>query len=433
MRKKIFLPTILITFSISFLISFTGNNSEQVQLKIKKEGDVEVISNPRQPIPKNGLKKRIIFDEELSIGQVEGDDNYMFSGLISFSTDRDGNFYVSDHGNLRILKYNPEGKHLLTFGRKGQGPGEFQSMTAVRFDKDDNLYIGDVTSRRICFFNKEGNFLRQINMPSAYENIFLNSKDFIVASKEEQKPESNALNIITILGLFDQTFNTLAELHRIEKKIELSGSPGRDMSARLQIMANMINLVVFQPYIFLTSAENDFIYVGYPEKYEINIYSPQGKLIKKIEREYDPVPVSKKDIKNTEEELSVAETIREFPEELRKELFKLIKYPKYKPAYQSFTSIESSLNQCFTLLENGWLAVIADYVKNEFAIFDLFDEEGRNIAQFKTSIPVEGLFFNNGKAYAVATDEGYKFVKRYNIKLQEYKNNKWIDSDIQLK
>lgn len=430
MIKRTFQLIIFVTCFISFLISFTGNTSERAQLKIKKEGDVEVISNPKHPIPKNGLEKRIVFDEELSIGQAEGDDNYMFSGLISFSTDRDGNFYVSDHGNLRILKYNPEGKHMLTFGRKGQGPEEFQSMTAVRFDKDNNLYIGDVTSRRISFFNKEGKFLRQINMPSAYENIFLNSKDFIVASKEEQKPESNALNIITILGLFDQTFKTVAELDRIEKKIELSGSPARDMSARLQIMANMINLMIFQPNIFLTLAENDSIYVGYPEKYEINIYSPQGNLIKKIAREYDPVPVSKKDVKNTEDELGIAETIREFPEELRKELFKLIKYPKYKPAYQSFTSIESGLNQCFTLLENGWLALIADYVKDEFAIFDLFDEEGRYIAQFKTSIPVEGLFFNNGKAYAVATNEGYKFVKRYNIKLQEYKNNKWQDSDI---
>jgi hypothetical protein len=404
-----------------------------LQLKIKKEGDVEVVSNPKHPIPKNGLEKRIVFDEELSIGQVEGDENYMFSGLISFTTDRDGNFYVSDHGNLRILKYNPEGKHVLTIGRRGQGPGEFQSLSVPRFDKDNNLYIGDVTGRRISFFNKEGNFLRHISMPSAYENIFLNSKDFIVASKEEEKPESNALNLITILGLFDQTFKTVAEVDRIEKKIELSGSLTRDTSSTLQIMANMINLIIFQPSIFLTLAENDFIYVGYPEKYEINIYSLQGKLIKKIARDYDPVQVSKKDLKNTEDELSTAETIRELPEELKKELFKLVKYPKYKPAYQAFASVESGLNQCFTLLENGWLALIADYVKDEFTIFDLFDEKGRYIAQFKTSIPVEGLFFNNGKAYAVATHEGYKFVKRYNIKLQEYKNNKWLDSDIKLK
>jgi len=71
-------------------------------------------------------------------------------------------------------------------------------------------------------------------------------------------------------------------------------------------------------------------------------------------------------------------------------------------------------------MENGWLALIVDYVEGEYAIFDLFDQEGRYVANFKASVPVEGLFFNNGKAYAVATEEGYKFVKRYRIEVQEY-------------
>lgn len=55
------------------------------------------------------------------------------------------NFYVSDMETLRIQKYSPEGKYLLTIGRKGQGPGEFRSLSVVRFGKDDNLYICDVT------------------------------------------------------------------------------------------------------------------------------------------------------------------------------------------------------------------------------------------------------------------------------------------------
>ncbi len=76
-------------------------------------------------------------------------------------------------------------------------------------------------------------------------------------------------------------------------------------------------------------------------------------------------------------------------------------------------------------MENGWLASIVDSVKGEHTIFDLFDQEGRYIANFKTTIPVEGLFFNNGKAYAVATENDFKFVKRYNFEIQEYKDNKW--------
>lgn len=134
---------------------------------------------------------RIAFIEDLSIGEAEGDENYMFGRSIVFNTDGDGNFYVSDSDNNRILKYNPQGKYLLTIGRKGQGPGEFQSLSVPRFDKDNNLYIADSVNRRISFFDKNGKFLRQIQMQERYLDPYINSKGFIVANKWNMSQEDN--------------------------------------------------------------------------------------------------------------------------------------------------------------------------------------------------------------------------------------------------
>jgi len=416
MRKRsiIFFLGMVCTLTITVFFLFTSYTQEN--FSVQKLGDVEVVSNPKHPIPKEGPTKKIVFKEDLSIGTVEGDENYMFSGTISFNTDEDGNFYVSDMEALRIQKYSPEGKYLLTIGRKGQGPGEFQSLSVIRFDREDYLYICDVTGRKVSFFNKEGEFLKQIKMPGAYENLYINSKGLMVANKYEQVMSENALTMLSTAELLDKNFTQIAELHRIKREMAL---PGRDLSARIQIMANMINLVVFQPQEFLTLARNDSIYFGHPEKYEIDIFSPEGKPVRKIIRDYDPVPVSKKDKADIVEELSQQENFVDAPEEFRIKVFELIKYPKYKPAYQGFTLIQSGLNQSFTLMENGWLALIADYRKGEYAIFDIFDEDGRYIANFKTTVPVEGLFFKNGKAYAISTHENYKFVKRYRITLQE--------------
>jgi hypothetical protein len=36
------------------------------------------------------------------------------------------------------------------------------------------------------------------------------------------------------------------------------------------------------------------------------------------------------------------------------------------------------------------------------------------------------FFFKNGKAYSVATEDDYKFVKRYSIEIQEFSDGKWI-------
>ena len=425
MSKKNLLNFIFVACLAMLWILPADSPAAQKQFEIKQEGDVEIASNPRHPVPKNGLKKRLVFTEDLSIGQKEGDENYMFSDSISFNTDGEGNFYVSDEGNLRIQKYGPDGKYLLTIGREGQGPGEFQSLPVVRFDKDNNLYIGDVTSRRISFFDQEGNYLWQIAMPGSFENIYINAGGSILACKNEQEFISKALKVVTVLGLFDLEFKLTEELLRVERKI---GLPGSDESARIQIMANMINLMIFTPYQLLTLSHDGSIYVGFPEEYKIKIYSPQGKLVKIITRDYEPVPVGKKDKAMVEDELDNVEMVREASDELRKKILKLIKYPKYKPAYQSFTLIGSGMNQSFSLMENGWLVLIADSIKDEYTLFDLFDEEGRYLAQFKATIPVEGLFFKNGKAYAIATDDGYKFVKRYTIKLQELKGNEWVDS-----
>ncbi len=427
MNKRLLIIIIGGFWAFSILAFLSAITDAQEELTIRKEGNAEVISNPKRPIPENGLKKRLVFEEDLSIGVAEGDENYMFGEAVCFNTDSDGNFYVSDLENLRIQKYDSQGEYLLTTGRKGQGPGEFQSLSIPRFDMDGNLYICDVTSRRILFFSKDGEFLKQIDMPGLYENIYMNSKDFMVANKEEQIPSENALTIFSTFELLDEEFSPLAELHKIKREIEL---PGKDLSSRFQIMANMINLAVFKPQDFLTLARNDFIYVGHPDKYEINIFSPEGKMVKKIIRDYEPMPVSQKDMQDFEEELSQEETFRNAPEDYRKKIFQLIKYPKFKPAYQSYTLIGSGMNQSFALMENGWLALIVDYVKGEHTTFDLFDQEGRYIANFEAAIPPEGLFFNNGKAYAISTEEGYKFVKRYRIKLQELKGNNWEDSPL---
>jgi len=427
-KPLLFFASFFCVFFILVILLSIGYTQEK--LIIHKEGDIQVTSNPKHPIPKDGIKKRIVFEEDLSIGIVEGDENYMFSGTICFNTDADGNFYVSDVEALRIQKYSPQGKYLLTIGRKGQGPGEFQSLSVVRFDQDGHPYIGDVTGRKISFFRKDGEFLKQISMPRGYENLYINSQGLMVANKYEQIPSDNAMTFISTLELFDEEFTTLAELQKIKREIAI---PGRDPSAIAQSMANMINLMVFKPQEFLTLTRDDFIYTGYPEKYEINVFSPEGKLVKKITRDYEPVPVNKEDKKTFEEEMSQGETFKNAPEDFRKKVFQLIEYPKHKPAYMGFTLVQSGLNQSFCLMENGWLALIADVKKDKYAIFDLFDQEGRYIANFKTTVPVEGLFFNSGKAYAVATEDGYKFVKRYRIKLQEYKNNKWVDSRLILK
>lgn len=392
---------------------FPAESSAEETHSIQKSDEVVVITNPKTP----ELNMRIVLTEELSIGEAEGDENYMFGQNIAFNTDEDGNFYVSDVDARRILKYGPDGKYLLTIGRDGQGPGEFGSLSLIRFDKDNNIYINDARNNRISFFNKEGKYIKQIGMTERFSNIIFNSKGFIIANKFSVSEEGNTQKQIQLQGLFDDQFNLVVELFKDETELPLP--TGVDASSMAGYIAKVFSTMVFRPQVTTTVADNDFIYLGYPDKYEINVYSPEGRLVKKISRDYDPIPVSKKDIESFIKLAS--ENLPDlFTEDIREKAFKNTKYPKYKPAYQSLA-----------LMENGWLAVIVDSVEDEYTLLDLFDQEGKYIAHFKTPVPAEGmlaglLFFKNGKAYSVVTEDDYKFVKRYNIEIQEHTDGKWI-------
>jgi|Deesub1362B_J571_1020462.scaffolds.fasta_scaffold00181_50 sugar lactone lactonase YvrE len=73
--------------------------------------------------------------------------------------DSAGNIYIVDSGNERIQKFDKNGKYIKTIGRKGQGPGEFDSPTSIFIDVEDNIYIKD--GREIEIFDKNGNFIKK--------------------------------------------------------------------------------------------------------------------------------------------------------------------------------------------------------------------------------------------------------------------------------
>ena len=418
------MKNIIFYLSFLFIIAFLAipycpkKTYAEVMHKNQESKDVEVISNPKTP----ELKMRIVFMEELSIGEVEGNENYMFGSGIAFNTDQEGNFYVTDRDNHRIQKYDPEGKYLITIGREGQGPGEFQSLSVARFDKDNNLYIRDSRNNRISFFDKYGKFLRQMSMQEIPENLYINSKNLFIGMKSSQSQEGNIQKIISIYGLFDDKLNLITELYRDE--IEAPMPTGRDISSMAEFLAKGFSELAFRPQVIFRMRDDDFIYLGYPDKYEINVYSPEGMLMRKITRDYDPIPVSEKDKKSFGESVSESFSSSLLPEDLKEKALAKVEYPKHKPAYQGFA-----------LMENGWLAVIVESVADEYTLFDIFDQDGKYIANLKTTalkFPVGGLFseflffFKNGKAYSVVTENDYKFVKRYSFEIQEYKDNKWV-------
>lgn len=93
-----------------------------------------------------------------SPGWFDRDYNYMFLDKPNdVAFDADGNLYVADGGNFRIVKFGPDGNVIKTFGEKGTEEGQFNFPHSVVV-KGDTLYVTDRENRRIQLFDLNGTF-----------------------------------------------------------------------------------------------------------------------------------------------------------------------------------------------------------------------------------------------------------------------------------
>ena len=100
-----------------------------------------------------------------AIGETESDDeNLLFYEPADIAFDQEGNIYVLDAGNHRVQKFSADGKFISSFGRKGQGPGEFQMPLSIDLDKNGRIYIPDAHNQRIGIFAPDGTLIESLNI-----------------------------------------------------------------------------------------------------------------------------------------------------------------------------------------------------------------------------------------------------------------------------
>ncbi len=87
---------------------------------------------------------------------------YAFNEPTGIAFAPNGDFYVSDgYVNSRVVKYNKDGEHILHWGSKGQGDGQFNLVHDVVLDQQGHVYVADRTNERIQIFDANGKFLNK--------------------------------------------------------------------------------------------------------------------------------------------------------------------------------------------------------------------------------------------------------------------------------
>lgn len=84
--------------------------------------------------------------------------------------DGEGNVYVTDTGNSRIVVFGPSGEEIASFGREGMGDGEFYYPRGITVDQEGQIWIVDTAHNCVQVLNRSGRFLLRFGQEGSDEN-----------------------------------------------------------------------------------------------------------------------------------------------------------------------------------------------------------------------------------------------------------------------
>ena len=109
---------------------------------------------------------------------VSGNGPDTFNSPTDVAVAPNGDIFVSDgHINSRIVKFSKDGTVIKAWGKRGDGPGEFNVPHTIFFDSRGRLLVGDRSNRRIQIFDQEGAFLDQWTQFGSPSGIFIAPDD----------------------------------------------------------------------------------------------------------------------------------------------------------------------------------------------------------------------------------------------------------------
>ena len=361
--------TVCLSLILIFLVPLLAHAQKPPDWKgrVEKEGDVVVVKNPNKPLYGAGV---FSLEQDFAIGGEESA-NYVFADITSVAVSSGGTIFVLDQKDMNVKIFDRDGKFLRTFGKAGEGPGEFSMPMSIHCAARDEILVVDM-SRRLSFFKLSGEFVRTVSAGSLY--------------LMDARPDS-AGNFFVYLIVREEA-NPRYELRKVDGGLkDLFAVESSPLSNSERDGFNP-----FFPILRWALLPGDRVVCGYAVNYEFRIHDAAGRIVHKIRMDPDPVPISKEDIE-------------ERTKGTHPTLLQNMKIPKHYPAFRYFVTDDEDRIYVLT-----WERPPG----RKGFYFDVFDREGRYIV--RTVLPVILPLIRKGLLYAAEeTAEGDPVLKRYKV------------------
>ncbi|MDD3626337.1 MAG: 6-bladed beta-propeller [bacterium] len=94
--------------------------------------------------------------------QFIGVKDMTYSSPVDMAMDKNGNIYICDRYNDRVLKFDSNLNFLLEWGESGTANGQFDYPEGIGIDPEGNVWVPDPNNNRVQKFDSQGNFIAKI-------------------------------------------------------------------------------------------------------------------------------------------------------------------------------------------------------------------------------------------------------------------------------
>jgi len=238
--------------------------------KIETKDGVRFVHNEKEG--KWGKEAKVSLEYVKNIGDLESDDeNVLFYMPTDIAVDEEGNVYVLDSGNHRIQKFDPQGNYLASFGRRGQGPGEFQYPQSLDIDAQGLMYVSDSGNQKIQILKPDGALEKEIKKTDEAPGIVRVRSDRMIMGQGA-----------SVYSFGMNRMEEDPELPKLIKILDRDAEVQKEFGDPKDYKDMLVNRIGNR-YHFAVDKESN-VYMSFDYQNRIEKYSPEGKLLWRADR-----------------------------------------------------------------------------------------------------------------------------------------------------
>lgn len=360
--------------------------------------------------------------EELTIGMLDGPDEYVFGQIATLAVDAEGTIYVLDRQVPVLRKYGPDGEYLGAIGRKGGGPGEYQRPDGGLAILDDGrILLRDPGNARINVYSPNGEPLDSWRMPGGFftsDPLYVDRDGYtytpvIAARNDDGTWEAGLLRY----GPDGAALDTL-------RQPSMGIEPARLVAVWEEGNSRSMSMqsVPFMPdERWVVDRQGQFV-GGAGDPYAVYVYRKDEPVLR-IERTREPARVHPEE--KADHEQFITAILRRTEPGWR---WNGPSIPDVKPAYRT-VSVAADGQIWVHLYQPGErIAVEPDEDANrppgvpapirwrEPSVFDVFEPDGRYVGAVRIPERVRVAFMRGDHIWAIARGEfDEQYIKRYRV------------------